>query len=170
MQQVILARGAEQEIHRSAVAYIRRTSMNQDQWKFTRLGELHSQLYESLSFAPEEGIIVSSFVSPESWYVFTTRRFVSKYAGVLGELEAIQIVGKEFGNFKGHVPKLGAGALPTQVATVTHAESGANLQFEFETLYASMAPIYACKFWERRAKRLRGAASTPGASHAQPGA
>jgi len=157
---------SEQEIHQSAVAYIRRTSMNQEYWRFTQLGELHSQLCESLSFAPEERVIVSSFMSPESWYVFTTRRIVSRYAGVFGEIEAIQIVGKEFGNFKGHVPQHGAGALPTEVATVTHAESGATLQLEFETLYASMAPIYACKFWERRAKRLRLAARNPRSSHA----
>jgi hypothetical protein len=158
---------SEEELQRSAVAYIRRHSMHTGQWKFTRLGELHVQLCEQFATEPEEKVIVSSFRSPESWYIFTTRRLVSMHAGVFSEMEAIQTVGKDFGNFKGYVPNGPPGTIPTEIGTVEHAESGATLQLEFETLYASMAIIYACKFWERRARRLHRTAEIAQSTNAK---
>ena len=41
----------------------------------------------------------------------------------------------------------GAGAVPREVATITAADTGNVVRFEFETWQASMLPIYAARYW-----------------------
>jgi hypothetical protein len=145
----------EEDVQASAVKYLRRHSMKEDEWKFTRLGQLHPELEEKLKLEPEERVVVSSLVAPESWYVFTTFRLIAGLNGVVQSVETMNIGDNDFNNFKGYRPGQGPGAESTEIATITTRNDDTKVQFEYETLYASMAPIYACKFFIRRAKRLR---------------
>ena len=145
----------EQELHARSLAYLRRTSMRESEWRFTALGALRPELAEHIQLEEGERVLVSSLVPSGSWYVFTTRRFRSLHAGVLSEVPALRITLGDVGNFKGILPGQPAGTQATEVGTIVDASSKRAVRFEFETLYASMAPIYASKFWERRAKVAR---------------
>lgn len=117
------------------------------------LGKLHEQLEEVLNLAANERVLVSCFVGPGSWYVFTTRRVVSGRGGNVEELAAEGLLaGTQFGNFKG-IGNAGPGSVTFKTATLKNAITGQELKIEYETRYASMAPIYACKFWVRRSRQ-----------------
>ena len=97
---------------------------------------------------------MTGFFSNESWYAFTTRRIVSQFRGVLRSIDPSHGVRYDFGNFKGYGPNKEDGSLPDvfvvpmEVATITAAESGEFLQFEFQTWDASMLPIAATRYWD----------------------
>lgn len=143
---------ADREIQERAVKYVRRASMHVERWQFTLLGRLHAELEGVLVLAPEELVVVSGYIGPASWYVFTTRRVVSRRSAQVEALPVESLVVVEFGNFKG-VGQAGPGSSAREVATLKNASTGQELRIEYETLYASMAPIYACKFWERRSRQ-----------------
>ena len=145
----------EYDVQASAVRYLRRHSMKEDTWKFTRLGQLHPELQEKLKLEPEEKVIVSSMVAPDNWYVFTTFRLLTELNGIVQCAETINIEESDFGNFKGYKPGQGPGAESTEVATIKLRDNDTRVRFEYETLYASMAPIYACKFFIRQAKQVQ---------------
>src|SRR5215510_13100574 len=138
---------ADAEIEQIAVAYIRRHCMNLEEWKFTTLGALHASLNKLFQLDAGERILVSSYRSLDSWYVFTTRRIVSVYQGKRSQIDPRQEFDSNFGNFKGYEGRK-AGSKAVDIGTIT--TKSAELAFEFETLYASMAPIYACRFWQSR--------------------
>ena len=146
---------SEDELQASAVKYLRRHSMHHDEWKFTRLGQLHPELEEAIGLAPGERVIVSSLVSIDSWYSFTTRRLVAKLGGDVQSIDVLDAEDESFGNFKGYRPGYGPGSQVTEIGTIKSRSTGERIQIEFETLYASMAPIYACKFFMRRTRRLQ---------------
>jgi hypothetical protein len=153
---------SEENLQFSAVKYVRRHSMHQELWSHTLLGQSHAELQARLE--PNERAIASGFISPSSWYIFTTRRVISTFAGLTASIPAARIYGAEFGNFKGVVPGCGPGAKETEVAKLVDVGTGQELKLEFETLYASMAPIYACKFWERRRKLAHRKVGSSGAA------
>ena len=150
---------ADADIFERGVEYIRRHCMHHEQWQFTLLGSLHWQLEGVLHLAVHERVMVSCFVRQGSWYAFTTRRVVSGRGGQVEELLAEGLVGAQFGNFKG-VGHAGVGTYSSETATLKSAATGKELKIEFETSHASMAPIYACKFWERRSRQAASAART----------
>lgn len=138
----------DEALQRSAVCYVKRHSMHQEAWQYTLLGQPHAALRGCIN--PEELVIASSYMNSSSWYVFTTRQVISLFNDQLMSMPAERIFGSDFGNFKG-VDECGrAGVRRTETATLVNVETGELLRLEFETLYASMAPIYTCKFWERR--------------------
>lgn len=138
---------ADAEIAQVAIAYIRRHCMNLEEWKFTALGALHTSLNQLFQLDAGEHVLVSSHRSSDSWYVFTTRRIVSVYQGQRTQVDPRQEFECDFGNFKGYEGRK-AGLKVTEIGTITTKSD--TLTFEFETLYASMAPIYACRFWQNR--------------------
>jgi hypothetical protein len=87
--------------------------------------------------------VVSAFLSADSWYVFTTRRIVSHLDVTTRSLDPSHGLTERFGNFKG------VGGISRQVAELS-TPSGATLRFEFETGKASMAPIYASRYWTQK--------------------
>ena len=97
---------------------------------------------------------MSSMVTPKNWYVFTTFRLVAGLNGVVQSVEAMNIEDIDFNNFKGYKAGQGPGAESTEIATITTRNDDTKVQFEYETFYAAIAPIYACKFFIRQAKRL----------------
>jgi hypothetical protein len=71
-----------------ALNYIRKAVVGgHSKWPSTTLGELHPSLVGLLSLDDGELVLVSAFFSAESWYVFTTRRIVSQFRGVLQSLD-----------------------------------------------------------------------------------
>ena len=85
----------------------------------------------------------------------STRRVVAGFGGVVQSIDVIEAEGEDFGNFKGHTNENGPGSQVTEFGTIKNGLTGAEVQIEFETLHASMAPIYACNFFMRRAKSMR---------------
>ena len=133
----------DQRVFDIAVASIRRASMNPGDWKHTTIGALHPGLESVLLLAPGEMVLASAFFSRASWYAFTTRRIVSQRRGARSELDPRHGIIFDMANFKG---KPTGTVVTTEVGPITSAQGGQLLFFEFETA-ASMAPIYACRFW-----------------------
>jgi hypothetical protein len=141
------------KIYDVAVAFIRRAVADRTDWSFTAIGALHASIAGRLSLAGGELVTASGFYSSESWYVFTTRRVVSQFEGVIQSLDPSQGLSYDFGNFKGYGPDREDGDLPDvavvtrEVATIT-AKSGAVVRFEFATWEESTAPIAAARYWD----------------------
>jgi hypothetical protein len=136
-----------------ALGFIRKSD-SKKQWLSITVGVLHSELAGQFELQDGELILVSGFFSNESWYVFTTRRIVSQFRGVLRSIDPSHGIRVDWGNFKGYGPDKGVdslpdvGVVPIEVATITAAESEEFLQFEFLTWEASMLPIYAARYWQ----------------------
>jgi hypothetical protein len=113
----------------------------------TLTGMLHPQLSSVLELEDGELVIVSAFLTPESWYAFTTRRIISEYDGRRRSLDPTLGFTADFGNFKGLDDTRQLGAIPRQVATLTAETSGDVVRFEYATGEASMLPIYATRYW-----------------------
>ncbi|WP_255990815.1 hypothetical protein [Chitinolyticbacter albus] len=141
----------DQEIHRLAVASIRRSSMDINTWLHTTIAGLHPGIPPMFELDPGELPLTSGFFSEQSWWVITTRRIACQHAGAAASLDPRFGIEFNFDNFKGLDQSRQMGALPCSIATITSLE-GKALHFEFETGKASMAPIYACRFWRQVAR------------------
>jgi hypothetical protein len=136
-----------------ALGFIRKSDAKR-QWPSITIGELHEGLAGQLVLQEGELILMSGFISNESWYAFTTRRIVSQFRGVLRSIDPSRGVQYDFGNFKGYGPDKEDGSLPDvfvvpmEVAKITAADSGEFLQFEFQTWEASSLPIAATRYWD----------------------
>jgi hypothetical protein len=137
-----------------ALTYIRKAVVGGcTRWPSTTLGVLHPSLVGRLALDDGELVLVSAFFSTESWYVFTTRRVISQFRGILQSLDPSHGIRDDFANFKGYRPDRGEDTLPEvgvvlrEVATITATDSQAVVRFEFETWEASMLPIYAARYW-----------------------
>ena len=133
----------DEKIHDIAVAMIRRKSISPEEWQFTCIGGLHRFFAAEISVLPGELVVASAIVSPDNWYVFTTRRLVSCFQGQRSEAKLSNLQTFEYGNFKGY------GAKPTEVATAKFFD-GSEVQIKYETGKASMAPIYAARYWQQK--------------------
>ena len=120
--------------------YIRKHSMNAEQWRHTLMGQLHSMNPE---LNAGELPIVSIYISAASWCVLTTRRVFGVYYGHSVEVDADEISETNFGNFKGHGDK------QIEVMTI-RTPAAREFRLEYETGKASMAPIYFFAFWKRK--------------------
>jgi hypothetical protein len=142
----------DEKIHNIAVASIRRRSIEPGKWIHTQIATLHSELNNCFALEPDELPIVSAFFSPESWYIFTTRRITSFHNGNLLALNPTQGLECHFGNFKGY--PIGSNTyrptVQTEIATITASHTNTTIQFKYETGNASMAPIYAAKYWQQK--------------------
>jgi len=56
-----------------AAWYIRKNSMREDEWRYTRLLHLHDELKAFVLFEPKECPIVSCYVDRDRW--FSSRKF-----------------------------------------------------------------------------------------------
>ena len=137
----------EQEAFCIADASIRRHSMDVGTWLHTVIGEVHPGIAAQFLLEPGELCLASGYLSDESWWVISTRRIASRHQGVNASLDPRYGVEYRFGNFKGITEGEVAGVPGSEIATVTSRNGGPAIQFEYETGKASMAPIYACRFW-----------------------
>jgi hypothetical protein len=138
----------DEKIFEIAVEYIRRASMDPHEWKHTVIGAAHPAL-AWLNLAPEEKALTSAFFAVSSWYAFTTRRVIGCHESRRTELDPTRGVEIDFPNFKGtgNTPTNLHGAIPRETATASAPDSTAVVRFDFETGKASMAPIYAARYW-----------------------
>ena len=130
----------DQKIRKLSVRYIEKASMDPVSWRFTLIGKAHPALSGVVKMQAGELPIVSSFISENSWYLFTTRRVVGTYQGQKVELASVDCTRDSYGNFKGY------GKQETEVMTLNHS-GDEKAMLEFETGKASMAPIYYFRFW-----------------------
>ena len=136
--------------HDVAVASIRRHSMKMDEWEWTAIAELRPQLAHRVLLHAQELPLASAFINDKSWYAFTTRRIVACHGGVIGEIDPRYGIESKFSMFfKGMPGDLDRtdNRLPIETAHVRSLRTGESIAFEYETGYASMAPIYAIRFW-----------------------
>jgi hypothetical protein len=140
----------DERIYDIAVPYILKGVLNRDEWPYTNIGKFHPSLVGHLLLNDGELMLLSAFFSNESWYAFTTRRIVSKFRGVVQEVNPARGVKADFPNLKGCPPDdcNRVGVIPRDVATITSRDSGATIQFEYETWEASSLPSKAVQFWE----------------------
>jgi hypothetical protein len=145
-----------------AVRYIRQSVGGRALLPFESLGTLHPALTGQFTLQGGELVLTSAFFSTESWYVFTTRRIVSLFAGVLQSLDPSQVGEAHFPNFKGSAPDFPGdpqedesglpvlhqiGLIPRDIATLRDRSSRAVIHFEYQTCQGSGPPMYAVYYW-----------------------
>lgn len=142
------ARWNDSSAHDIAVASIRRHSMDAESWGWTVIGALHPQLAHRVFLHRHELPLMSAYRSEKSWYAFSTRRIIACHEGNIGEIDPRYGIHHTSGNFKG-IGAGGMGSVPVEVMRITSLLTGETIALDFETGKPSMAPIYACMFWER---------------------
>ena len=95
----------EPELQRKALAYIRQHCMNVEQWEHTLIGDIHEEVAASARTQLDELPLVSCFISSNSWYLFSTKRVISRHQEKTAQILAPSIASKAFGNFKGQPPR-----------------------------------------------------------------
>lgn len=114
---------------------INKNSMNHESWQYTRLDTIHDELHAFVVLEEGELPIVSSYVTSDQWYLMTSRQVWSCLAGQVERAAGASITNSVTGNFKGF------GAQKLERMTLKLREGG-ELDLDFETGFASMAPIY----------------------------
>jgi hypothetical protein len=131
----------DQKIKNHAVFYIEQRSIEPATWRFTLIGAAHPEVSERVVMQEGELPLVSCFLSEASWYFFTTRRILGIYGGQRFELTPTEILEYHPGNFKAY------GLGETLVMRLA-LSGGSDMQLEYETGIASMAPIQCIQFWK----------------------
>jgi hypothetical protein len=130
----------DSKIQKLCVAHIEKHSMDSLAWKHTLLGRCHEGC---TALGPNELAVVSVYFSADSWSVLTTQRVFGNYFGRSVNVPTLEIANSHFGDFKGLSNK------HIEVLTLL-TSSGEEMQLEYETGKASMAPIYYFRFWDRK--------------------
>ena len=118
--------------------------MSPANWLFTRISEHYDCALPNINRTDGELAIVTARTSEFNWYALTTRRIIGETNNASFDVPAAQIVGCDFGrNAKGY------GSQQFALATVT-CRDGSQVQLEFETGRAWMAPQYYMSWWVRK--------------------
>lgn len=134
------------KIRATALWFIGKHSMDPPTWRYTLLGDAHSEVLGRVVLEPGERPLVSFSFSETSWYLFTTRRVLGEYAGERVEAAARDVLGSESRDPKG---RRGA-----ELAVMTlHIDVGEDVPLrkaplQIETGRACMAPIYYLRYWK----------------------
>ncbi len=128
----------DEEIQKFALKLIEKSSMDIDEWKFTILGSIHTNILEQVNLDKGELPIVSIYISDSNWSVYSTRRILGVYEGEESQITSSSDIEGVYGNFKDRNNDTGV---------ATYTQDGAVSKFTYETDKASMAPIYYIKFW-----------------------
>ena len=112
-------------------------------WRYTVVGDAQPEVLASAKLQPGELPLVGFFLSPESWYLLSTRRVVGAYVGQEVTSAAVDVLEDQFGNFKGY------GGTDLEVMTLRMV-SGVQATLQYETGRAAMAPIYYFGYWGRK--------------------
>lgn len=114
--------------------------MKEETWRYTRVDTIHDELHAFLMLEPGELPIVSSFIASDRWSLLTSRQVWSCVSGQRNQASAPNIRSALTGNFKG----LGQQEIERMTLRL---HGGDELHLDFETGFASMAPIYYVHFW-----------------------
>jgi hypothetical protein len=129
------------KIKEHCVKYIHKPSMEMDEWIFTKVDNIHQEITNIVKFNEFEVPIVSCFINDSSWYILTSERVIGAYSDSQVEERTENIADTKFGNFKGNRSK------KTEIMLLSF-NNGKESRLEYETGYASMAPIYYFRFWK----------------------
>jgi hypothetical protein len=130
----------DEAIRIAATWYIRKNCMHEDRWRYTRLLAVNSLPSSKVALEPGELGVVSCEVSEESWCFMTSRRLIGQRNQLRFEVQALDVDEWKWGDFKtGLEPQVGDAKI--------RSRNGVEHSFQYETGYASMAPIYYALFW-----------------------
>jgi hypothetical protein len=142
-------------IRTELLQYIRSHVMQQANWRFTQLEQVHDALSRVIQLAGEELCVVSCFIDGQRWYVMTTARVFGIYRGSRFEFSPLHIRRCTWGDFDRE------GRLQIEVAEI-QLSGGDKITFAYEAGFAAIAPIYYTRFWHTRFPSLERATSESG--------
>ena len=129
------------KIRTVAFWYICRNCSHEDQWLYTRLLHLHDELTSVVSLQASERPIVSCYIDEGRWFVMTSARMIIFNDNQKVVASPLDLTRWQWGDFKTDLePRIGT-------ATIV-LKDGTSFSFQYETGYASMAPIYYVLFWD----------------------
>lgn len=120
--------------------YIHKSSMRHSAWRYTRLDTIHDELRPILTLEQTELPIVSSYIDSDRWYLLTSRSVWSGLAGHITCTPGPDIAKTVSQNFKGFSQQE-VGRM------ILELHDGSEVQLDFETGFASMAPIHYMRYW-----------------------
>jgi hypothetical protein len=114
--------------------------MREEQWLYTRLLHLHDEMKCVVALEPRECLIVSCYIDRRHWFAMTSGRMISCDNNKKVVANPLDVKRWHWGDFKtGLEPRVGTARIDLK--------AGASFSFQYETGYASMAPIYYEQFW-----------------------
>lgn len=123
------------------VRYIRKASMNEKDWRFTKLATVDERLSGRLQISTGERPVVSCFVDEDWFYLLTSQRVLGRTDGEDFVTNTAHIEDWVWGNFKREL------RAELELAELTLADQ-TKVRLAYETGYASMAPIHYAKWWQ----------------------
>jgi hypothetical protein len=130
----------DEAIRVAATWYIHSHCMHEEKWRYTRLLSIHATPKSNVSFESNEVPIVSCEIAPASWYLMTSRRLIASCNHLSFEVNPLDIEDWNWGDFKTDLN------LQIGDAKISVRNAG-DRSFQYETGWASMAPIYYARFW-----------------------
>ena len=131
---------AHEAICTVAAWHIRKHSVREHEWRYTRLLHLHDELKTIALLEPKECLIVSCYIDRDRWFMMTSARLITCGYMKTMTVSPLDIAHWYWGNFKSQLePRIG-------IAKVS-MKDGTSFSFPYETGYAAMAPIYYERFW-----------------------
>ena len=146
----------DKELHSRAMHYIEGHCIEPERWKYTLLRKLPQKASDFVQMEAEELPLVSAFFHEESWYAFTTKLLYTHNQAGSNSIDLRRPFSYSLGDFKGN-------SGPERDICSIELENGEVTHFHYETGKASMAPIYALRFWLIKYPKIPG---TEGASFA----
>ena len=110
---------------------------------------------------PGELPLVSFFLSPESWYLFTTRRIVGRYNGHNVEVSPLDVV-KDYFPKRRDLERRDLDEHEIKAMTLRLSDR-TEVKLEFEAGCPSMGPIYYLRYWKFKYPILHKLKDNPGA-------
>src|SRR5688572_20859066 len=89
------------KIRSTAIWYIGKHAMDLPAWRYTLVGEAHSEVLSHAKLEPGELSLVSFLATETNWYLLTTRRVIGALFERRVRVAALDILEDRFGNFKG---------------------------------------------------------------------
>jgi hypothetical protein len=114
--------------------------MREQQWLYTRLLHLHDELKSVVVLQLKECLIVSCYIDRDHWFAMTSARMITCNNNEKVVANPLDAKWWDWGDFKtGLEPRIGTARIDLK--------DGTSFSFQYETGYASMAPIYYELFW-----------------------
>jgi len=131
-----------------AIWYIRKHCAREELWLYTRLSHLHDELKSIVLLGPKECPIVSCYIDRGHWFAMTSARMIICHNSEKVVVNPLDLKRGHWGYFKtDREPRIGTARIDLK--------DGTSFSFQYETGYASMAPIYYELFWRVKYPALR---------------
>lgn len=123
-----------------ATWYIRKHCAREEQWLYTRLLHLHDEMKYVVALEPTECLIVSCYIDRCHWFAMTSARMITCNNNEKVVANPLDFKRWHWEDFKADAePRIGTARIDLK--------AGTSFSFQYETGYASMAPIYYERFW-----------------------